>query len=327
MILVTGGAGYIGSHVNKALAALGRETLVLDNLSNGHDSFAKWGVFEQADLLDAAALQQIFDIYPITGVMHFASFCYVRESMENPAKYYRNNLQGVLHLLDAMVAHDVPNIIFSSTCAVYGFATQVPLLEDHPLAPINPYGRSKRMIEQILADYSMAYGLQYACLRYFNAAGADPDCEIGEWHDPETHIIPVTLDAAMGKAPALTIHGGEHPTPDGTCIRDYIHVNDLATAHIKTLEYLEKGGESLAMNLGNGGGYSVRQVVETVERITGKSVPHSYGPANPGDPPQLVASAEHAKNLLDWRPKYPGLDAIVETAWAWHQRLYREFKQ
>ncbi len=326
MILVTGGAGYIGSHVNKLLHVQGRETIVLDNLVHGHREFAKWGVFEQLNLCDLDGLRALFKRYPISAVMHFAAFSYVRESMENPQKYYHNNLLGALNLLRVMGENNVQKIIFSSTCAVYGFATQIPLREDHPYAPINPYGRSKRMVEQIIEDYHEAYGVDYAFLRYFNAAGADADCEIGEWHTPETHLIPVALDAALGKRDRLTIYGNTHDTPDGTCIRDYIHVTDLALAHVQVLDYLRRGEGSLILNLGNGGGYSVKEVVETIERVTGLPVPHCIGEANPGDPPQLVAAASKAKSLLHWNPQFPALEQIVETAWNWHQRLYKEFK-
>jgi len=321
MILVTGGAGYIGSHVCKMLHGLGHEVLVVDNLERGHREFLKWGRFEQVDLCDAQSVARIFDRYPITAVMHFAAFCYVHESMLHPLSYYRNNLEGAMNLLQSMVAHQVQDIIFSSTCAVYGFATQVPLREDHPYDPVNPYGRSKRMVEQMLEDCERAHGIRYAALRYFNAAGADPDCEIGEWHEPETHLIPLTLDAALGRRKKLTIFGDRHDSPDGTCVRDYVHVNDLASAHVKVLEYLRREDASVALNLGNGDGYSVRQVVQTVERVTGTGVPHEIGPANAGDPPQLVAGAERARELLGWTPQFPRLEQIVETAWAWRQKL------
>ncbi len=327
MILVTGGAGYIGSHVNKALHALGHETLVLDNLVTGHREFARWGQFAQVDLRDLEGLRALFKRYPVKAILHFAACSYVRESMENPLKYYENNLCGAINLLQVMREFGVQDIIFSSTCAVYGFARQVPLLEDHPIAPINPYGRSKRMVEQMLQDAEQAYGIRSACLRYFNAAGADPDTEIGEWHTPETHIIPVALDAVLGTGPELTIFGDSHESPDGTCVRDYIHVEDLAQAHIQVLEYLQREGRSVALNLGNGGGYSVRQVVDTVAKVTGRPVPHHYGPANPGDPPVLVAHADRARELLGWNPRFPELESIVETAWAWHQKLYREYKK
>lgn len=324
MIVVTGGAGYIGSHVNKELHNRGHETLVLDNLSRGHREFAKWGVFEEIDLRDLDGLRKLFKRYPISAVMHFAALSYVHESMSFPLNYYDNNLLGAMNLLRVMLENDVQDIIFSSSCAVYGFATQVPLREDHPYAPINPYGRGKRMVEQMLEDCRAAHGIRYASLRYFNAAGADPDCEIGEWHVPETHLIPLTLDAAMGLRERLTIYGDQHKSPDGTCVRDYIHVLDLAVAHILVLEHLKEKGESLALNLGNGDGYSVRQVVQTVERVTGRPVPHEIGPANPGDPPQLVAASERAKELLGWEPRYPKLEQIVETAWAWRKRLRAE---
>jgi UDP-glucose 4-epimerase len=326
MILITGGAGYIGSHVNKMLASLGRETLVLDNLVHGHREFVKWGVFEHVDLDNPDALKKLFSKYPINSVIHFAAYCYVHESMDNPMKYYFNNVAGTLNLLRAMLEHDVQNIIFSSTCAVYGFALEVPLPETHHTAPINPYGRSKLMIENILQDFHAAYGLNHAALRYFNAAGADPDTEIGEWHEPETHLIPLVLDTALGKREKLTVYGDKHDTPDGTCIRDYIHVNDLAKAHILMLEYLEKGGESRAVNLGIGGGYSVREVIEIAEQVSGRPVPFVVGKANPGDPPQLVAAADTVRNLLGWSPEFPKLEQIIGTAWEWHKHLYKHLK-
>lgn len=325
MILVTGGAGYIGSHLNKMLHQLGQETVVLDNLSRGHRELVKWGVFEEVDLLDMEGLRKVFQRYPISAVVHFAALSYVHESMRAPLEYYNNNLSGAVNLLQAMVEHEVRDIIFSSTCAVYGMATQTPLTEEHQYAPVNPYGRSKRMVEQMLEDSRMAHGVRFAALRYFNAAGADPDAAIGEWHEPETHLIPLTLEAAMGLRPRLTIFGDQHNSPDGTCVRDYIHVNDLADAHIKVLDYLQKEDTSVALNLGNGDGYSVRQVVQTVERVTGTSVPHDIGPANPGDPPQLVAGAGKARELLDWNPRFPKLEQIVETAYVWRQKLQRDF--
>ncbi len=327
MILITGGAGYIGSHLNKMLVSQGRETIVLDNLVHGHREFAKWGAFEQQDLADIDGLKAVFSTYPIHSVIHFAAYCYVHESMNNPALYYYNNVSGTLNLLRAMLEYDVQNIIFSSTCAVYGYALEVPLPETHHTSPINPYGRSKLMIEQILQDFNTAYGLNFAALRYFNAAGADPETEIGEWHEPETHLIPLVLDTALGKRAKLTVYGDTHNTPDGTCIRDYIHVNDLAKAHILMLDHLEKNGESRAINLGNGGGYSVREVIEIAEKVSGRSIPFVVGSANPGDPPQLVAAANTARSLLGWQPDFPTLEQIIGTAWAWHKRLYTDFKR
>ncbi len=327
MLLITGGAGYIGSHMNKLASSLGRETLVLDNLVHGHREFLKWGDFVYQDLNDLEGLRKVFKTHPIEAVVHFAAYCYVHESMKDPGKYYNNNLTGTLNLLRAMLENDVDTIIFSSTCAVYGFALEVPLTEKHKKDPINPYGRSKYMIEQMLEDYSRAYGLKYACLRYFNAAGADVDTEIGEWHEPETHLIPLVLDTAMGKREKLTVFGNSHGTPDGTCIRDYIHVTDLAQAHVLMLEHLERNGGNYAVNLGNGDGYSILEVIEAAERISGKPVPYAYGEANPGDPPQLVAASESARSLLGWDPKHFGLDAIIGSAWEWHKRLYNEFKK
>ncbi len=321
MILVTGGAGYIGSHAAKAASLQGHDVLVLDNLSYGHREFAKWGSFEEADLADLPRLHQIFAQYPIKAVMHFAGFAYVGESVTNPAKYYANNLANTLNLLEAMRKACVDKFIFSSTCATYGIPDQTPITEDHPQRPINPYGKSKLMVEQILQDYSSAYNLRYVALRYFNAAGADPDGELGEWHNPETHLIPLALDAAVGKGEPLSIFGTDYPTDDGTCIRDYIHVTDLADAHLKALDYLCSQGSSLALNLGNGHGFSVKQVVETVEQITGKKVPVKLAGRRAGDPPILIGSAEKAKSVLGWLPQHSGLNEIITTAWKWQQKL------
>lgn len=321
MILVTGGAGYIGSHAAKAASLQGHDVLVLDNLSYGHREFAKWGSFEEADLADLPRLHQIFAQYPIKAVMHFAGFAYVGESVTKPAKYYANNLANTLNLLEAMRKAYVDKFIFSSTCATYGIPDQTPITEDHPQRPINPYGKSKLMVEQILQDYSSAYNLRYVALRYFNAAGADPDGELGEWHNPETHLIPLALDAAVGKGEPLSIFGTDYPTDDGTCIRDYIHVTDLADAHLKALDYLCSQGSSLALNLGNGHGFSVKQVVETVEQITGKKVPVKLAGRRAGDPPILIGSAEKAKSVLGWLPQHSGLNEIITTAWQWQQKL------
>ena len=322
MILITGGAGYIGSHANKRLSLNGVGTVVFDNLVYGHREFARWGEFVEGDLSDRAALADLFDRYPITAVMHFAAYAYVGESVEKPAKYYRNNVGNVLNLLEEMRSHGVSTFIFSSTCATYGDPIEVPMAEDHPQRPVNPYGRSKLMVEEILRDYGAAYGLRYASLRYFNAAGADPDGEVGEWHEPETHLIPLVLDVALGVRESVKIFGTDYPTADGTCIRDYIHVTDLAEAHLLALEYLQRGGQSDVYNLGNGNGFSVREVIETATKITGRSIHAVEWQRRAGDPPALVGSSEKARKMLLWKPRFHELPMIIETAWAWHQKLH-----
>ena len=321
MILIVGGAGYIGSHVNKELNKRGYETVIFDNLSYGHEDFVKWGNFEQVDLEDIERLRELFCKYPVDAVMHFAAFTYVGESVEDPQKYYMNNLKNTLNLLQVMLEFDVKYFVFSSTCATYGNPLKIPITEDHPQNPINPYGRAKLMVENVLEDYSHAYGLKYVALRYFNAAGADVDGEIGELHDPETHLIPLILDAASGEREDIKIFGTDYNTPDGTCIRDYVHVTDLADAHIKALEYLKNGGKSDFFNLGNGNGFSVREVIETARKITGKNIKAVEDVRRPGDPPVLVGSSKKAREILKWEPKYDELSRIVETAWKWHEKL------
>lgn len=321
MILIVGGAGYIGSHINKKLSDQGYQTVVFDNLSFGHADFAKWGIFQQGDLENVDDIREVFKKYPIDAVMHFAAFTYVGESVENPQKYYLNNLRNTLNLLQVMLEEDVKYFVFSSTCATYGTPEKIPIPENHPQSPINPYGKAKLMVEQVLADYSQAYGMKYASLRYFNAAGADPDAEIGELHDPETHLIPLILDVAGGVRDKVQIYGTDYPTPDGTCIRDYIHVMDLADAHIKALEYLQEGGKSDVFNLGNGQGFSVREVIETAKEVTGKDITAEEVERRAGDPPVLVGSSKKARETLGWNPKYPDLQLIIETAWKWHQKI------
>ena len=319
MILIVGGAGYIGSHMNKILNQRGIETLVLDNLVYGHHEAVKWGKFVEGDLANVSLLDRIFIEYPIEAVMHFSAYAYVGESVEKPEKYYNNNVVNTLHLLDAMRRHDVKYFIFSSTCATYGEPEKMPIVEDMPQNPINPYGRTKLMVEKILEDYHRAYGLNYCALRYFNAAGADPACEIGELHDPETHLIPLVLDAAIGKRKSISVFGTDYPTLDGTCVRDYIHINDLADAHIRALEYIRKNDCSEKFNLGNGCGYSVKEIIEMARKVTGKKIPVVYAERRPGDPPELIGSAEKAKRILGWEPKFD-LESIMQTAWAWHQK-------
>lgn len=321
MILIVGGAGYIGSHLNKEISKQGHNTVVFDNLSYGHEKFVKWGSFELGDLGNINDIRSIFWKYPIDAVMHFAAFTYVGESVEDPQKYYLNNVKNTLNLLQVMLEENVKQFVFSSTCATYGNPVEIPITENHPQNPINPYGRGKLIVEQILKDYSRAYGLKYASLRYFNAAGADPDGEVGELHDPETHLIPLILDVAAGKRDAIKIFGTDYNTPDGTCIRDYIHVTDLADAHILALKYLQDGGESDVFNLGNGNGFSVKEVIDAAQKITGKNIRAVEDERRPGDPPILVGSSDKAKEVLKWKPKYDDLYKIIETAWNWHKKL------
>jgi len=319
-ILVTGGAGYIGSHACKALSKAGYFPVAYDNMVYGHRWAVKWGPLEEGDIADRARLEEVIHKYQPIAVMHFAAYAYVGESVENPSKYYHNNVAGTLTLLEAMRRCDIEKIIFSSTCATYGMPEKIPIAEDHPQDPINPYGRSKLMIEWILQDFSTAYDLEYVSLRYFNAAGADPDAEIGEDHDPETHLIPLALDTALGKRDYIEIYGTDYETPDGTCIRDYIHVCDLADAHLLALEYLLHGGKSDVFNLGNGNGFSVRDVIETASRISGCDIPCAESPRRAGDPPVLIGISEKMPKDLGWRPEFQSLDSIVETAWRWHQK-------
>jgi UDP-arabinose 4-epimerase len=319
-ILVTGGAGYIGSHTAKALAIAGHEPIVLDNLANGHDWAVRWGPFEQGDLSDVEWLRSVFGRHRIEGVIHFAASAYVGESLTEPRQYFRNNTVNTLNLLDVMLAHGVRQVVFSSTCATYGIPERVPIDESHPQRPVNPYGESKLMVERILHWYGQAYGLLSVALRYFNASGADPDGEIGEDHDPETHLIPLVIDAARGTRPPVGVFGTDYPTPDGTAIRDYIHVMDLADAHVRAIDYLQRGGATTALNLGTGHGHSVRAVIEAVERVSRRPVPRTDSPRRAGDPPELVANARRAADVLGWTPRYPALDTIVEHAWRWQAR-------
>lgn len=318
MILIVGGAGYIGSHINKLLHQRGHETVVFDNLVYGHRSFAKWGEFVLGDLADREQIRLCFRRYPIEAVMHFSSFAYVGESVADPAKYYLNNVANTLNLLEAIRESNVKMFIFSSSCAVYGVPREVPIPEVHPRQPVNPYGRTKAMVEDILIDYDLAYGIKHINLRYFNAAGADPEGELGELHDPETHLIPLAIFAALGRREDIKMFGTDYPTEDGTCIRDYIHVSDLADAHILALEHLKKTLTSDSFNLGNGNGHSVREVVDTVKRVSGKNFRVTEARRREGDPPVLVGSSEKARDVLGWVPRYQDLRSIVETAWKWH---------
>ncbi|HYE35241.1 UDP-glucose 4-epimerase GalE [Methylocaldum sp.] len=323
-ILVTGGAGYIGSHTAKALSQAGYLPITFDNLVYGHSWAVRWGPLFEADLANTTALQQVLRDYKVEGVIHFAAYAYVGESMAHPEKYFRNNVVNTLNLLEAMQAAGIRSIVFSSTCATYGLPGETPIPEDHRQHPINPYGESKLFIERVLHWHHVAHGLCYAALRYFNAAGADPDGEIGEDHDPETHLIPLAIETALGKRNCLDIFGTDYPTPDGTAIRDYIHVTDLATAHVRALEKLLAGSGGFCVNLGTGQGHSVRQVVETVKEIGGREVVVRESPRRPGDPPILVAAPTRAGQLLDWYPRYSDLSTIIKTAWDWHERQRRE---
>jgi UDP-arabinose 4-epimerase len=318
-ILIVGGAGYIGSQTAKRVAQAGLKPVVFDNLVYGHRWAVKWGPFVEGDLADGALLKDVLEQFKITAVIHFAAYAYVGESVTNPRKYFRNNVAGTLNLLDAMLDAGVRDIVFSSTCATYGVPTTVPISEDHPQAPVNPYGETKLAIERALHWYQRAYPLRFAALRYFNAAGADPDGEVGEDHDPETHLIPLALEAALGGKP-LEIYGTDYPTPDGTAVRDYIHVQDLADAHVAALDRLRGGETSLCVNLGTGRGHSVREMIAAVEKVSGKKVPARETGRRAGDPPQLVADPRRAAEMLGWQARLPGIDTIVEHAWRWRQK-------
>jgi UDP-glucose 4-epimerase len=324
-ILVTGGAGYIGSHAVLALQQAGYTVIILDNLVYGHRDIAE-GVLNAplivGDTTDRLLLDQLFTEHPIAAVMHFAAYAYVGESVQNPAKYYHNNVVGTLILLEAMEAAGIKNLVFSSTCATYGVPHHIPIAEDHPQAPINPYGMSKLMVEQMLADFSTAYGLCSVSFRYFNAAGADPQGRLGEDHNPETHLIPLTLLTALGKRESISVFGTDYDTPDGTCIRDYIHVTDLAIAHVLGLEYLLNGGATAVFNLGNGNGFSVQAVIDTAQQVTGREIQAVACDRRPGDPPALVGSSDKARSVLRWQPQYPELEAIITHAWQWHQHRH-----
>lgn len=319
-VLVTGGAGYIGSHACKALSKAGYLPVTYDNFVYGHEWAVKWGPLEHGDILDRARLDEVIARYKPQAIMHFAAFAYVGESVTNPGKYHRNNVAGSLNLLEAVRDHGIGNFVFSSTCATYGIPERSPIVEETPQHPINPYGASKLMVERMLADFDRAHGLKSMVLRYFNAAGADPENEIGEDHDPETHLIPLVLDAATGRKQNITVFGTDYDTPDGTCIRDYIHVSDLADAHVKALDALFGGASSSALNIGNGRGFSVREVILAAERATGLNIPVIFGTRRPGDPATLVSDATKAHDVLGWEPQIKELDEILTTAWAWHQR-------
>lgn len=322
-VLVTGGAGYVGSHACKALSRAGFLPVTYDNLSIGNRWAVRWGPLELGDILDTARLHEVLKRHRPVAVMHFAAFALVGESVQAPSLYYRNNTAGALNVLDAAQIHGVQAFVFSSTCAIYGTPARIPIDEAAPKSPINPYGASKLMVERILADYEPAYGMRHAALRYFNAAGADRDNEIGEARAVETHLVPLMLDAVLGSRPPLVILGDDYPTADGTAVRDYIHVADLADAHVAALRHLLAGGASLQLNLGTGRGHSVRDVIQCVERVTGREVPATIGPRRPGDPPGLVADPGRARQALNLDfTSSSSLEAIVASAWAWHRKRH-----
>ena len=324
-ILVTGGAGYIGSHTVKCLQFAGYKVVILDNLMCGHQDLVEKVLKAKlivGDISDRLLLDRIFATYPIVAVIHFAAHAYVGESVLFPDKYYRNNVVGSLVLLEAMLAASIDKIVFSSTCATYGIPQILPIPEDHPQHPINPYGTSKLTVERILADLGRSYGLKSVIFRYFNAAGADPSGQLGEDRTPETHLIPLVLMAALGKRESISILGTNYPTPDGTCIRDYIHVADLAQAHLLGLEYLLDGGNSNIFNLGNGSGFSVKEVIDTARLVTGQVIKETECPPRLGDPPVLIGSSGKAHKILNWQPQYPDLKNILLHAWNWHQKRH-----
>lgn len=318
MILVTGGAGYIGSHTVKLLLENGYEVVVFDSMELGHPEAVLGGIIVQGDLRDKLVLKEAFDQFQIDAVIHFAAYASVGDSVANPSKYFANNIEGGLNLLDAMRTHGVNKIIFSSSAATYGEPLHVPIEETHPQNPTNPYGESKLMFEKILKWYDVAYGIKSISLRYFNASGADPECRIGEDHEPEQHLIPIVLQTALGQRESIKVFGSDWDTPDGTCVRDYIHVVDLADAHLRSLQALQKGAETTAYNLGNGDGQSVKQVIEAASAVVGKSIPWEAVDRRPGDPAKLVASSEKLKKELGWKPQYADLHTIIEHAWRWH---------
>ncbi len=319
-ILIVGGAGYIGSQVNKLLSESGFETVVFDNLSKGHRESVKWGILEVGDLAKVDDIEKVFNKYDFEAVLNFAAYIEVGESVKEPEKYYFNNVITTLNLLSVMKKHQVVKIIFSSTAATFGMPEYTPIDEKHPQNPINPYGRTKLMIENIFKDYDSAYGLKYVVFRYFNACGADANGEIGEWHEPESHLIPILLEAAAGKREFFQLNGVDYPTEDGSCVRDYVHVEDLAQAHLLGLKHLLSGGGSEFYNLGSGMGYSNKQILEAVKKVTVKDFGVKYGPRREGDPAILLASSEKIKKELGWDPKYKLIEGIVATAWKWYQK-------
>ncbi len=315
-VLVAGGAGYIGSHTAKVLRREGMLPVVVDNLVTGNRWAVRYGPFAQGSIADRALIRETVRKYGVRSAILFAAHAYVGESTQDPSKYYRNNISGSIDFLDALLDAGVKSLVFSSSCSIYGVRTELPIGEDSPKDPASPYAETKLFLENALRWYGRAYGLRSVCLRYFNAAGADPEGELGEWHDPETHLIPLVIGAAMG-GPPLRILGTDYPTPDGTAIRDYIHVLDLADAHVRALRYLLEGGAGVQFNCGTGAGHSVKQVVGAVERISGRAVPVEHAPRREGDAPALVADARRIRAALGWEPRYSSLDTIVATAWRW----------
>ncbi len=322
VVLVTGGAGYIGSHTCKALASMGHEPVVYDNLRRGHAESVQWGPMVEGDIRDYDSVYTALDRFRPEAVLHFAAYAYVGESVSDPGRYYHNNVTGALTVLNAMRAAKIEKFVFSSTCSTYGVPNTNPIRDDHPQDPINPYGRSKLMVEHILRDFGSAHGLQSCALRYFNAAGCDPEGRIGERHDPEPHLIPNVLLTALGRQAYVTVHGDDYDTPDGTCVRDYIHVLDLAEAHILALEALDGTDGFQFYNLGNDVGYSVKQIISRAEQVCGRAIPVVTGPRRPGDPPVLVADSERARRTLGWSPRYASLEDIIGTAWNWFSAYY-----
>lgn len=320
-ILVTGGAGYIGSHACKALAEAGYMPIAYDNMVYGNQWAVQWGPLEKGDIRDKARIKEVMEKYKPDSVMHFAACSCVGESVQDPKKYYNNNVAGTLSLLEAMLDYNIRNIVFSSTCAIYGSPKEIPIKEDHTQYPVNPYGTTKFVIEKMLQDFGEAYDLRYAILRYFNAAGADPESEIGEHHDPETHLIPRVVMSALGIGEIVEIYGTDYETKDGTAIRDYIHVSDLADAHVGALDYLIGNDENISCNLGTGAGYSVKEVVEAVEKVSNKKIVTKNCPRRLGDPAVLIADTNFASKKLNWRPQYNELESIIKTAWDWHSKL------
>ena len=326
-VLVTGGCGYIGSHSVLALQQAGYEVIILDNLVYGHQDLVETVLKTKlivGDTCDNNLLRQIFSRYQIDGVMHFAAYAYVGESVKKPAKYYHNNVIGTLTLLEAMLEARINKFVFSSTCATYGVPETVPIKEEQPQNPINPYGMTKLVVERILQDFSHAYDFRSVCLRYFNAASADPEGMLGEDHNPETHLIPLVLQTALGHRDSISIFGTDYDTTDGTCVRDYIHVSDLAQAHILALQYLLDDGKTDVFNLGNGNGFSVKQVIETARKVTGREIKALECDRRPGDPPILVGSGEKAQKILGWQPQYSTLEEIIAHAWQWHQKRHQK---
>ena len=321
MILIVGGAGYIGSHINKELTKQGFKTVVFDNLVTGKKELVKWGEFFEGDLGKIEDIEAVFKKYPIEAVLHFAAFKAVGESVVDPQKYYFNNVSNTLNLFKVMKDNGVNKFIFSSSAATFGNPQYVPIDEKHPQSPINPYGETKLMVEHIMRDYSNAYGFKYVALRYFNACGADLDGEVGEWQGTSSNLIPMVLDAAIGAREEIGIFGTDYPTPDGTCVRDYVHVTDLADAHVLALKYLMDGGESDCFNLGNGKGFSVKEVVDMAKKVTAIDFKVTEKDRRPGDPPELIADSKKAKEILKWEPKYFDLETIVKSAWNWHKQF------